>query len=245
MSTLKAAAISVAPQDIFTSSSTQGTDLGALASTGDSRYYRYCLAGGTTLVPGKLQAAPAQDTTNYNPSGGLAVAATAVGSTQVTLTGSLTITANALAGGYMSVNAGTGGTLGMLYKVKSNTAVSSATNCVVTLEDPILTSAFTTSTKVVFAVNPYNGVILNPATASSSPLGVAVYPVVNAQYGWIQTYGPCSLLNDNGTAIGLGLAPSGATAGAAKTMAATLSQIGYAMNVQVTTEYDLVYLTID
>ncbi len=242
MSTLKAAAISVAPQDIFTSSATQGTDLGAMASTGDGRYFRYVLAGATTLVPGKLQAGPAQDTTNYNPSGGLAVAAASIGATQVTLTGTLTITANALAGSYMSVAVTPG--QGYTYKVKSNTAVAAAANCVVTLEDPILV-ALTTSSKVVFGLNPYNGVIVNPATASGTPIGVAVYPVVNAQYGWLQTYGPSSLLNDGGTAVGLGLAPSAAVAGAAKTMAATLSLIGYAMTVQVTTEYDMAYLVID
>lgn len=81
MSTLKSFAIAVSGQDVFTSSATQTTDLGAIASTGDGRYFRYCLAGGTTLVSGTVQQGPAQDATNMSPAGGLAVAAAAVGAT--------------------------------------------------------------------------------------------------------------------------------------------------------------------
>jgi hypothetical protein len=242
MSTIKAQALQVAPADLFTTSSTQGTDLGALASSGDGRYFRYCLAGATTLVPGKLQQSSAQDTTNYNPSGGLAVAAAAAGTFAVTLTGSLTITANALAGGYLSVNVTPG--QGYLYRIKSNTGVTAAANCVVTLEDA-LQVALTTSSKVVMTPHQYNGVVVNPTTATGSPVGFAIFTITNAQYGWIQTHGPVSYLNDASTAVGLGLAPSAATAGACKTMAATLSQVGYALNTGVTTEYDIGFATID
>lgn len=241
MSTLRSN-LQVSPQELYTSSSTQGTDLGALATTGDGRVFRYVLAGGTTLVPGKLQQSPAQDTTNYNPSGGLAVAAAAIGATTVTLTGTLTIAANALAGGIMTVAVTPG--QGYSYKVKSNTAVSAAANCSVTLEDPIVV-ALTTSSKVVFALNPHNGVIVNPATASGSPVGVAIYGITNAQYGWIQSHGVVGCLNDSATAVGLGVAPSAAVAGAVKTSAATLIQVGYAVNAGVNTEYDNIFLTID
>lgn len=242
MSTLKGNSISVAPQDIFTSSSTQATDLGALASTGDGRHFRYVLAGGTSLVPGKLQQSPAQDTTNLNPSGGIAVTAAAVGATQVTLTASLTLTANQLAGGFMTVSVTPG--QGYSYKVKGNTAVSAAANCVVTLEDPILV-ALTTSSRVEFCLNPHNGVIVAPTTATGSPVGVAIYPITNAQYGWIQTHGVVGCLTDAGTTVGLGLKQSTNTAGAVMTAAATGSTVGYAINTCVTTEYNNVFLTID
>lgn len=241
MSTLRPN-LHIAPQELYTSASTQGTDLGALATTGDGRYFRYSLAGGTTLVPGKLQQAAAQDTTNYNPSAGLAVAAAAINATTVTLTGSLTITANALAGAIMTVAITPG--QGYSYRVKGNSAVSGATNCSVTLEDPIQV-ALTTSSKVVFAVNPYNSVIVNPATATASPVGVPMFAVVNAQYGWLQVRGGASILNDSGTAVGLGIAPSAAVAGAAKTMAATLAQVGYALGTLTDTQYGPAFLTID
>lgn len=243
MSTLKAAAISVAPQDLFTSSATQGTDVGALASTGDGRYYRYALAGAVTLVPGTLQQSSAQDTTNQNPSGGLAVGVAAIGATQVTLTGTLTLAANLLSGGFMSVAVTPG--QGYTYKVKSNTAVSAAANCVVTLEDPLLI-ALTTSSKVTFSLNPYMNVIQCPATTPTGvAVGVAIYPVINAQWGWVQTHGTCSLLGTAGTAVGSALAPSSGTAGGVITQAAGKQIVGIAQGTFVTTEYDLAYLLID
>lgn len=243
MSTLKSVATQIQPQDVYTSSATQGTDLGDLASTGDGRFFRYVLAGAVTLVPGLLQQAPAQDTTNQNPSGGLAVAAAGIGTTTVTLTGTLTLAANVLAGGYMSVNVTPG--QGYMYKVKGNTAVTAAANCVVTLEDPLIV-ALTTSSKVVFSLSPYSGVIVCPATTPTGIcVGAGVFAVVNAQYGWIQTRGSCSLAGTAGTAVGSALAPSSGTAGNAITAAAGKQIIGIAQGTFVTTEYDVAFLLID
>lgn len=244
MSTLKSLAIAITPQDVFTSAATQATDLGALASTGDGRSFRYVLAGGTSLVPGKMQQGPAQDATNQSPAGGLAIAAAAIGATQVTLTGSLTLAANLLAGGFMSVAITPG--QGYTYKVKGNTVVAGAANCVVTLEDPIQV-ALTTSSKVVFMLNPHNGVVVGATTLTSSPVGVAVYPVTNAQYGWVQTHGPVGCLV-TGTLGSAGLAVGmlvGGTAGSLAPCIAGTNVLGYTMGICATTEYDLVNLTID
>ena len=244
MSTLKSFAIAVSGQDVFTSSSTQTTDLGAIASTGDGRYFRYCLVGGTTLVPGKVQQGPAQDATNLSPAGGLAVAAAAIGATQITLTGSLTLAANLLAGAFMSVCVTPG--QGYTYKVKGNTVVAGAANCVVTLEDPIQV-ALTTASKVVFVLNPYNGVVVAPGTLTAAPVGVAVYPVVNAQYGWIQSHGVCGCLL-TGTFASAGLAVGvlvGGTSGSLAPAIAGTNVLGYTTTIGATGEYDNVYLTID
>lgn len=242
MSQIKAN-LQISPQDVFTSSATQGTDLGAYATTGDSRGFRYGLMGGVTAVPGKVYQGPAQDTTNQNPSGGLAIAAAAIGATQVTLTGSLTLAANLLAGGFMSVAVTPG--QGYTYKVKGNTVVSAAANCVVTLEDPILV-ALTTSSKVVFQLNPYNGVIVAPATMTSSITGVPVYPVTNAQYGWLQTHGPVGCLQTGtgtcGTALGV---LQGGTIGSLAPAIAGTPIIAHALGTNVTGEYDLVNLVLD
>lgn len=243
MSTLKAN-IQLEGQDIFTSSSTQTTDLGALATTGDSRYFRYGLLGAVTAVPGKIYQGPAEDATNQSPAGGLAVAAAAIGATQVTLTGSLTLAANLLAGGYMSVVITPG--QGYNYKVAANTAVSSAASCVVTLEDPIQV-ALTTASKVVFHLNPYNGVVVAPATLTAAPIGVPVYAVTNAQYGWLQTHGPASCLV-TGTLATAGLAVGvlvGGTIGSLAPCIAGTPVLGYTMGISATTEYDAVFLQID
>lgn len=242
MSTIKSN-LQISPQDVFTSSATQGTDLGAYATTGDSRGFRYCLMGGVTAVPGKVYQGPAQDTTNQNPSGGLAVSAAAIGATQVTLTGSLTLAANLLAGGFMSVAVTPG--QGYTYKVKGNTAVSAAASCVVTLEDPILV-ALTTSSKVVFQLNPYSGVVVAPATMTSAITGVPVYPITNAQYGWLQTHGPVGCLQTGtgtcGTALGV---LQGGTIGSLAPAIAGTPIIAHALGTNVTGEYDLVNLVLD
>lgn len=231
----------IAAQALTESNATAQTVVGSYMETSDGRGFRYAKIGATSTVVGKLYQSPAQDTTNYNPSGGLAVAAQSIGDTNITLTASLTITANALQGGFAGINVTPG--QGYMYRIAKNTGVAAAANCALTLDDPIVV-ALTTSSKVVLAPHPYNGVIVNPATATGAPVGVAQTIITNAQFGWLQTYGPAVLLNDSGTAVGLGLAPSAATAGSVKTMAATLASVGYALTTQVTTEYDLVFLTI-
>lgn len=243
MSVIKAN-LSVSPQELFTSSSTQGTDIGGLATSGDGRYFRYSLMGAVTAVPGKIYQGPAEDATNQSPAGGLAVAAAAIGATQVTLTGSLTLAANLLAGGFMSVVITPG--QGYNYKIKGNTAVTSAASCVVTLEDPILV-ALTTSSKVVFHLNPYQSIVVAPATLTAAPVGVPVYAVTNAQYGWTQTHGPASCLV-TGTLATAGLAVGvlvGGTIGSLAPCIAGTPVLGYTMGISATTEYDAVFLQID
>lgn len=234
--------VTVVGQDLTTDSSSQAHRLASYVETADGRGFRYAKMGAVSSVPGKLYQSPAQDTTNLNPSGGLAVSAQSIGDNTITLTGSLTLALNLLAGAYMGTDVTPG--QGYVYRVKGNTAVSSAANCVVTLEDPLII-ATTTASKVVFTLHPYNGVVVNPTTATGAPVGVSNYIVTNGNYGWLQTHGVAVLLNDSSTAVGLGVAPSAATAGASKTMAATLSQIGFALNTGVTTEYNFVFLTID
>ena len=242
MSVLKANLL-ITPQEMFTSATVQGTDLGALATSGDSRYYRYFYNGAVAAVPGKVFQGPAEDTTNQNPSGGLAVAAAAIGATTVTLTGSLTLAANLLAGSFMSVAVTPG--QGYLYKVKSNTAVAAAANCVVTLEDPIVI-ALTTSSKVVFQQNPYNGCVVAPATMTSSIAGVPIFAVPINNYGWMQTHGPASCLQTGtgtcGTALGV---LQGGTIGSLAPAIAGTPILAYAMNTNVTTQYGNVFLIID
>ncbi len=241
MSSIKSSV--VAYQDLFTSSPTQSIELGTYVETADGRGFRYVKAGAAALVPGKVQQAPAQDTTNQNPIGGLAVAAAAVGTFQVTLTGTLTLAENALAGGFMSVSVTPG--QGYTYKVKGNTAVSSATDCVVTLEDP-LQVALTTASTVVFQLNAYNGVIVAPATMTNIIVGVAIYPIAAGQYGWVQTRGPVSVLAGGNVTCGeaVGTLQAG-TIGALAAAIAGTPIIGHAMGTITSGEYDLVNLVLD
>lgn len=224
--------ISIAPQEVFVQSTTQGTDLGQLATTGDGRFFRYALAGGVNLVAGTLLQAPAGDATNLNPIGGLSIGqANATGSVgPLTISDSLTVAANLVAGGQMVIVAGVA--TGYSYQIKSNSAVSGATGLSIVLSDA-LQQNLTTSTRVALVKNPYNGVIISPATKSGAPVGVAVSNLASGTYGWIQTRGVAPVLTETtgvpaGVAVGTNLAN---TAGAVSpsTGFAVFSQIGFSV----------------
>lgn len=225
-------------QDIFSTSATAYTSVGAMGTTGDGRKFRFCLAGGTTLVPGKLQQASAQDGTNYQ---NLAVAAAAIGATTISVTSSVTVAANVFSGGYVMVSVTPG--QGYMYQVGGNTAATAGT-FTITLNDPIKV-ALTTSSKIDVLPNPFSGVVVNPATASSAPVGVAVYPVTNAQYGWIQVSGVTNLLADGAVTVGTSLVASNATAGAVEPLTGVQAVVGIAVTDISTTEYGSVQVFLD
>ena len=230
--------LQVTPQELFTTSSTQMTDVGAFATTGDSRGFRYCLAGATTLATGKLQQASAEDTSNLE---NLAIAASGTGAFTVTTTSTVTLTANQATGGFLIVTVTPG--VGFLYKIKSHPAATAAV-VTFTLEDALVQN-LTTSSKIDVILNPYASIVVNPTTATSGPVGVAVYPVTNAQWGWVQTKGPTSVLAQGTVSVGLTVTASAVTAGAVAASIGSQPVVGYALTGIAATEYGAVYLTID
>lgn len=233
----------IAGQDVYTESSTQQMALGVYAETQDGRGYRYAKLGAVASVAGKVYQSAAQDTTNQLLSGGHSVAAAAIGDTQITLTNSITLAANLLAGGYLSVNITPG--QGHVYRIKSNTAVSGAAGCVITLEDP-LRVALTTSSKVIFTKHPYDEIVVVPGTPTGVIVGVATHVITAAYFGWVQTHGVTSVLFTGtgvaGKAVG---SLSGGTAGSTAPCIAATNIIGYNIGTSITTEYALVYLTLN
>ena len=135
--------------------------------------------------------------------------------------------------------------LGQLYKIKSNSAVAGATNCLITLEDPIRV-ALTTSSKVVLQINPHNGIVVAPATLTSCVVGVAPTIVTAGNFGWVQTHGPASCLQTGtgtcGTSLGV---LQGGTIGSLAPAIAGTPIIAHAFGTNVTGEYDLVNLILD
>lgn len=226
--------ILIQPQDLFVFSSTASADLGAKGATSDGREFVYVKAGGTALVPGTLQQAPAIIANLQN----VAVSTQAIGDKTITLTISSTaITAGSLVGGVVVFNAGTG--VGQTLKIASHNS-GTITSLVLKLEDAILTATSSSDTKACVLPNPYNGVIINPTTPTNKPVGVAIAAITAGYYGWIQTKGLVSCLNDSATAVGLAIAPSQAVAGAVKTGATTLDSVGSAAQAGVNTEYRIV-----
>jgi hypothetical protein len=238
MATSISAQILVSPQDIFSSSATQGTGLGVRATLGDGRVFRYALAGATALVVGDLQQASAEDTTNYQ---NLAVTAAAIGATSIVTTTTATVTANALAGGYLCVTTSAG--IGNVYQIGGNTAATGAV-FTITLNDPLLV-ALTTGSRIDLIPNTFASVIINPASASSAPVGVAVYPTTAAQYGWLQTQGVAPVLNDAGTVtVGTTLVASNATAGAVEALTGVQAIVGLAITGIAANQVGLINLNL-
>lgn len=237
MSTTTSSQLLVAPQDIFSTSATKYSTLGAKVTLGDGRSFRYCLAGATALVPGKLQQSSAEDTTNYQ---NLTPTATAAGAVSVVTSSTVTATANILTDGYMIVTVTPG--QGYVYQIGGNAAASSAA-LTVTLNDPIQV-ALTTSSRIDLVTNPFSSVVVNPTTATSSPAGVAVYPVTAAQYGWIQVQGVAPVLADGAVTVGTQLVASNGTAGAVEALTGVQAIVGTAVTGIATTEYGAVNLEL-
>lgn len=230
----------VVAQGLYEESSTALHALGELVHSNDGRAFRYCKAGATALAPGKLQQSSAQDTGDHN----LAIAAAAIGATQIVTTSTVTVTENQYANGFALIADDTGE--GYMYKISGHAA---ATAAVVTLNlvDPIIV-ALTTATTIDLVKNPYDSVILNPTTITSSPAGVAVKAVTAAYYGWLQVSGPCSVLADGALTVGTDVVASDNVAGAVEITAdgtpEILSVVGTAMIAATDTEYGMVNLRL-
>lgn len=228
-------------QDLYSSTTTQGgpnggLNLGAEATSGDGRKFRFVLAGATSLVPGKLQQSQVETTAweALNPG------AVAIGATQFTTVTTVTVTVNAWAGGYVFVTETPG--LGYQYKIKGNTAATSAT-VTVYLEDPIVI-ALNTSSQVDIIASPYSGVIVNPTTATGTIVGVAQTVITNAQYGWIQTSGPANVLAQGTVVVGEEVGASSTTAGAVVATSGVLADVGVAITGITSADYGAVMLNI-
>jgi hypothetical protein len=237
MSTQFSGPTTTAAQGLYDVSSVQNHVIGETIFTNDGRMFRYCKAGGTTLVSGKLQQAPAEDTTNMQA---LAVAASAIGATSVTTTTTVTLTSNQVAGGFLVVTQTPG--LGKVYRIKSHAA---ATAAVVTfnLEDSIQV-ALTTASQIDVIPNPYDGVIVNPASASSAPIGCAVAPITNAQFGWLQVGGVAPVLADGTVTVGTAVVASNGVAGAVEALTGVQAPVGIALTGIATTDYGLIKLQL-
>lgn len=225
---------------IFEEKDTAQHTVGELAYANDGRAYRYCKAGGTALAAGKLQQSSAQDTGDQN----LAIAAAAAGATSIVTTGTVTVTANQYAGGFVVIADDAGE--GYIYRISDHAA---ATAAVVTLnlEDEIQV-ALTTSTTIDLIKNPYDGVIINPTTISGTPKGVAVIAMTASYFGWLQVKGPASVLADGGLTVGTDVVASDNVAGAVEVTAdgtpEILSVVGTAITAATDTEYGAVDLKI-
>ena len=215
------------------------TKLGCRAVSNDGREYRYALAGGTALVVGKLQQSAAEITNHQDltPTAAAAIAATSI---TVTL-GNTAATANYYAGGFALITTSTG--VGYMYRIASNPAANASATIVLTLDDAI-TIATATSSRVDLYPSPYQSVIVNPTTASSAPVGVAISAITNAQYGWIQTKGISNVLMDGTGVVGTAQVASNAVAGAVEPLTGVQAAVGTLLTGVADQQYGAILLNL-
>lgn len=230
--------LQISPQDLFVVSTVAQADLGALAHTADGRKFRYALAGAVALTAGTLQQSPVETTGWQN----LTAVAASIGDTSISASTTITVTANALSQGYALITVTPG--VGQVYQIAANAAFTAAAPTI-SLSDPVRV-ALTTSSKIDLVAHPYNGTIINPATATGLPVGVAMTAVAAASYCWLQVGGVANVLADGAITVGTNVIASNATAGAVEpgADAADLqASVGVAMTGISTTEYGAVKIT--
>lgn len=249
-------------QGMYISSATQQHPLGTRGYDDMGRAYAYCRAGASDLVAGFVMQGAAI------PAGGLTLTVntssggTTPGSTSIKVTCASAVSTGFYNEGLLIVASGSG--QGTEYKINSHAAVSTGADGTFTLyfEDamPVMTNmTISTSSTISLIPNPYMNVIKAPATTLTGPIaGVCKYPITTLQYGWVQTWGPSSVIsNDTGAAfapvVGVGTtsgrvqAVSNMTTGSTTTFLNNLLNspvIGYYMAVGVQGEVRPVFLTI-
>lgn len=203
--------------------------------------FRYCKAGGSNLVIGNVQQAPAPVADHVNQVIG---ASASVGDTEVTVTlGATAATADQYAGGYLVINDATGE--GHTYPVLSHPAHAGTGDLVVTLREPIRVALTVDVSEYTLVANPYNGVIIAPTTETGPAVGVAPIAIPTTHFGWLQTHGVCSTLIAGTPGAGISVARSDTTAGAAEIGDGILQPIGAMVNTGVSGEHNAVRLQID
>ncbi|HMJ58301.1 MAG TPA: hypothetical protein VK467_04145 [Gemmatimonadales bacterium] len=232
-------------QDSLTASTTPTHRLGTRAEDDYGRVYRYALAGGADTVAGNVLQGPAITAlhlANTPP-------AVAIGATSFTYTpGSTLGTLNQYEKGLLQVDTTPGN--GYAYGIDSNPAFASATAFTLNLaSDEPIQVALTTSSRVGLLANIYRGVIQCPATTATGLVaGVSGYIIPTLQWGWIQTWGPASVLIAGTPALGAMVLAPGATAGAAEIMTTTnlivAQLLGNMLQVGVSGKNNFVYLKI-
>lgn len=198
MSHLKGPEI-ISAQDLYSSSATALAPVGSLAEGSKGRKFRYVLAGASALVAGNVLQESAEDTTYENMVVGTAGVA---GDAYIQVTnGTATITSAQFEGGTISVYTSGTSLIGEEYIIKKVTGTLTTGGALQVYLDRPLRLAIATSATVNMKRSPWSGVIQAPITTQTGmAVGVAIYPIAAAQYGWILSHGECNVLSSNQTA---------------------------------------------
>lgn len=237
----------LAGQDLYSSSTTAINRVGELAMGSKGRLYRYVLVGAADLVAGNLLQESAEDTQFENMAVGTAGV---VGDAYIQVTnGTTTVTSAAYENGTITVYTSGTSLIGEEYQITKVTGVLTSGGAMQVYLDRPLRAAITTSAKVNMKRSPWSGVIQAPATTQTGmAVGVAIYPIKAAQYGWVLTHGEANVLSDGSTfAVGSDVGTPSGTAGCVTVFAAgtTHQRVGVVRQAAASGHGITMFLQID
>ena len=211
-------------------------------STG--RSWRYSLAGAGNLARGKLYSSAVTIGNHINLSFASAPADLAK-SVTVTLGGSV-VTANQYQDGWLNVQDGT--SEGRAYPIEGHPAQATSTgDLVVDLKEQFATLGAVAESNVNLVYNRWAGVLISSTGQDDAVAGVPNVAVTLAEYGWLQTYGPCAVWQDETIAIGSGVVTGSSVGGQVEAFDYNSGEVvlGTQMaNTGVIEEYQIVDLDI-
>lgn len=239
-------------QGMFTATAAAATPVHPLGTRGSDtfgRVYRYVRAGAVDLIAGNVIQSPAVVAGALTLAVNTTSNGTNIGSLSFAVTCASSIAANFYADGFAVIATGAGQGVGP-YVINNHAAVSTGATGVFNLyTEDALVVAITTTSKISLLQNKYNSVVQMPAsTATGVIVGVATYVIPATACGWIQTWGTCSVLGADTTAVGAWVyGPATACGQASGFTAATLltgQVIGHLLQANVAGQYVAVDLTV-
>lgn len=228
-------------QGVYQVSRIQMARVGSRRVVGD-RVFRYARVGAGGITPGNLCEAP------VSVDGECSVTQTTaghhdIGQKVLNLYSSGSVGSGEYAEGYVFVCEGT--TPGPVYRIKSHGDIPTTGTGELTLYDTLVTT-HTAADQVTVLRNQYSKVI-EFSDVGFVPAGVSPVTATTNDYFWLQTWGPCSVLNSSGAAV---VAKGGivfpATTGAVQsaTTAGIGPYIGIGMQLGTTLEFGPALLKI-
>lgn len=244
-----------------------GTMTGQKFDSDDGREFILIQNGAVALAAAKVVQSPPEVTAFQKLAMTVPAATPATAGTfQILVTnGATVLNANQMQNGYCIVASGTG--IGQMFGIASHQPAAASATFLVNLEDPIQTTLDATS-KISLLPNPYANNVIQVASGSTqtgSPVGITVYGIAAstaatfngttgaltangvAQYGLLQTHGPCvGTLTTGGVSLttGSGLGISTTAGNLIVQTLTTAPLIAYNMQTQTDAQSGLVYLNL-
>lgn len=201
-------------EEAFRTSAVKSWPLGTRMHLADNRVFRYSLAGSTALTVARVMQAAQQDTAVVDAS--ITPNKIDLRSRQVTLDiiTAKRVTQDTYEGGLLYVNSGTG--VGHVYHVQGNDLLepgSTKAQLTVYLGSDFQV-ALGASSRVTLLRNRHHSLVVAPAPPNSAVVGVTPVAVAANSYFWLQTGGPCAVLQNDDLEPYLPVAASLMTSGA-------------------------------